>query len=447
MESSHSDEVLPAVGAKATSYLDALAARVAAQPPAQIAARIDELVAAHDDWRARQCLNLNPAESLLSRRSRALLASDMATRLTEGIPGDKVYPHTQRQNDFIDEIEGTIIGLARQQFGARYVEWRPTSTSLADAAVFFALLRPGDVLFGQDMDAGGNLAYNKNGPATLAGAEIVSIPSRGTAFEFDLHRLATLVEQRRPRMIAIGGSNVLFPYPLRELRAIADTVGAVILYDAAHVGLLISSGDFQRPLEEGAHVVTISTHKIMGGPVGGMVLTNDAAIADKVIGLTFPGLMQTRDQNKYAALAVSLAETAAYGPVLAEQMVANAQALARALTAEGFTLVAADRGFTQTHQIFLELGDDAKQFEVRCNAANILLSDVALTGDRARGQRSGSRLATHEVTRQGMEEPQMVQIARLIRRATDGEDPATVGRDVETLLQPFQSLTYSFDQV
>jgi glycine hydroxymethyltransferase len=437
---------IPALSDQAASFLSTIEQRIERWTPARTADRVSELVATHDERRGRRCLNMNPAESLLSSRCRRLLASDMATRLTEGLPGDKLYPHGA-QNQYIDEIEAIIIALAKRQFGARYLDWRPVSTSMANAAVFSALLRPGDVLLSQDEDGGGNYSYHKNGAAGLCGAKIVSAPREGEAFEIDLDRLALLVKEVRPKLIAFGGSNVLFPYPVRRMRELADQVGAMLLYDAAHVGLLISSGDFQRPLQEGAHVVTVSTHKIMGGPVGGLIFTDDRAIADRILKLTFPGLMQTRDQNKYAALAVALAETAEFGPQLAQQMVANARALARALEDEGYNVLARERGYTQTHQIFLELGADAKVFETRCNLANILLSDCALSGDQARRQRNGARLATHELTRTGMKEAQMHEVARLIARAArDAEDPQLVARDVEQLLTRHQRVAYSFDE-
>jgi glycine hydroxymethyltransferase len=427
-----------------TRYVERIESLIGDWNSPRIANHIERLAAAHDAWRER-CLNMNPAESLLSRRCRRLLASDMATRLTEGLPGAKLYPHG-RQNEFIDEIEAIIITLARQLFHARFVEWRPVSTTMANAAAFFALLRPGDVVLSQDEDGGGNYVYNKTGALGLANVRIANIPVRGIAFELDLERLADEAQRLQPRLIAVGGSNVLFPYPVRQLREIADRTGAILVYDAAHVGLLISAGDFQRPLDEGAHVVTLSTHKIMGGPVGGLVLTNDPDIAERVAQVTFPGLMQTRDQNKYAALALALAETREFGVQLAAQMVANARCLAQALHEQGFPVLAQDRGYTRTHQLFLQLGTSAKSFETACQAVNILVSDCALTGDMARSQRTGARLATHEITRLGMKEAETRTIASLIGQAVRRTQPAeSIAAAVADLLARHQRVEYSFD--
>jgi glycine hydroxymethyltransferase len=369
----------------------------------------------------------------------------MATRITEGFPGDKLYPHG-RTNDYFDEIEGIAIALLQEQFGAAYVEWRPVSATMANAAVFYAALRSGDVILSQDEDAGGNYSYQRRGTAGLVGANVVSIPHSGEEFDLNIEELSELADRVQPKMIVIGGSNILFPYALSEIRVIADRVGATILYDAAHVGLHVSHGDFQRPLEEGAHVMTLTSAKIMGGPIGGVVLTNDASLAEGVSRVTFPSLVQKRDMNKVAALAFTLAETKAFGANWSRQSVANARALARALDSQEFELLARDRGYTNTHQIFLKLGAAARLFETRCNNANIILTDCALTGDLARGQRNGSRIGTHEVTRLGMKEAEMEEIARLIRRAYYGEEPERVAADVKQLLSHHGRIVYSFDQ-
>jgi glycine hydroxymethyltransferase len=428
---------------KAMAYLQKVSDTLLGMSPLVIAQRVESLVKDHDGWRER-CLNMNAAETVMSRRARAVLDSDMATRLTEGIPGDKLYPHGV-QNDHIDEIEAVIISLLRRQFGAKHVEWRPVSVTMANAAAFFALLAPGDCILSQAEDGGGNYSYHAHGPAGLARLGVVPVPCNAT-FEIDLDALEYLAIRHRPKMIVVGGSNVLFPYPVADMRKIADQVGALLLYDAAHVALGISMGDFQRPLSEGAHLVSISTAKSIGGPLGGVLMTDDDDLATKILKLTFPGLVQTRDENKYAAQAIALAEMAEFGAAQAHGMLANAHALAAALEREGFKLLARERHYTRTHQIFLELGDTAQEFERRCQAANILVSDCALAGDYAWTARTGARLASHELTRLGMKEPEMDLIAQLIRRVTRDREPADrIASEVKALLERFPRLSHSFD--
>jgi glycine hydroxymethyltransferase len=407
--------------------------------------RLEHLVSEHDEWRTRKCLNLNPAEGLLSERCRSVLGSDLAARLTEGAPGDKQYPHGN-QTKYADEFEAIVLAQASQLWSARYVEWRPISTSMALATVFHALLRPGDVVLAQAADGGGNYAYSPEGPLGLAGANILPLPWSGDHFEIDVDGTRQLAVKNPPRMIVVGGSNVLFPYPVRELRRIADASDAILVYDAAHLGLLIAEGSFQRPLAEGAHIVVVSTHKSMGGPVGGLVLMNDPVIAKRILQGTFPAFMQTRDLNKYASQAIALTEAVEFGAPLARQMVANAQALANALHADGIPALAEQRGYTQTHQLFLKMGSAAHQFEERCHAANILLSDCALSGDISRNQRYGARLATHELTRRGMVEKDMRTVASLIVRAASNIDASTeVAKDVGILASTHPRVAFSFD--
>jgi glycine hydroxymethyltransferase len=412
--------------------------------PEMIADRISRLVQDHDQWRARRSMNLNAADNVLSRRARSLLASDLATRVTEGFPGDKEFP-AREQNVYIDEIEAVLLVLARRRFKAAFADWRATSTTMANASVIFGLTQPGDVILVQPEDGGGNYSYNPVAVPRLAHVEARPLPMAGPCFEVDLDPARAAIRKTSPKLVIIGGSNVLFPYPVRELRQAADEVGAVVLYDAAHLGLLISEGLFQDPFAEGAHVITMSTHKVMGGPVGGLALTNDPLIASKILGLTFPAFLQTRDQNKYAATAYTLAEMAAFGTSYAKQMVVNARALGGALADEGFGVLAADRGFTATHQVFVFIPlERAASFESRCQTSGLLVTKA----QRMNEDRVAVRLTTQEITRVGMGEAEMAIVAGFLRRAimTD-ESTDAISEDVTQFLAPYSHLRYSFDGV
>jgi glycine hydroxymethyltransferase len=428
----------------ALAYLADVDAALSTMAPVDIAEHVRSVVQDHDDWRARHCISLNAAESVLSRRARALLASDMATRVSEGFPGDKEFP-AQAQNVYVDELEATIIALVRRRFRAAFVEWRPTSTTMANATVLFALARPGDVVLAQPEEAGGNYSYNAVAVPALANLNVRPLPFRGPAFELDVEAAQRAILEMAPRLIVLGGSNVLFPYPLEGLRSAADQVGAVIVYDAAHVALLIAHGQFQDPLREGADLLTMSTHKIMGGPVGGLVLTNHAEYAQRILGTTFPRFLQTRDQNKYAATAHALAEMEAFGADYARQMVRNARALGHALEHEGFTVLARDREFTHTHQIFAYIPRDrAESFESRCQAANLLVTRAQRMGP------SGAvaiRLTTQEITRHGMGERDMAAVAGFLRRLIlDQESPDAVAHHIREFVAPFYDIRFGFDE-
>jgi len=426
-------------------YLDEQAEILDRLAPRKIAERITGLVHSHDEWRRTQCLNMVAAENVMSRGARRLLDSDMATRLTEGFPGDKESP-PPRQNVHIDQIEATIIALAQRFFGGKHVEWRAVSTTMVNAIAFFALTDPGDAILVQSMEGGANMNYHVKAIPRLRGLRVHDMPPLED-FAFDLDQVRAVARRVRPAMLVIGGSYVLFPYPVAELREIADEVGARLFYDAAHVGLLIAVGEFQDPLAEGANLLSLSTHKIMGGPVGGLLVTNDAAAAQKMLALTYPAFIQTRDENRYAATAYALAEMLAFGKDYARQIVANAQALAVALEQEGFDVVGKTKGYTRTHQVFLDLREfGAAKFEATCQECNILVHKAHLLGDGARGMRTGVRFTVQELTRLGMEEGEMTQVARFIRRAAAGGESSRVRAEIEELLTSFQQVRFSFDQ-
>lgn len=410
-------------------------------PPLELARRVLATVSDHDQWR-RTVVNLIAAEGLMSRAARSVLSSDLASRLTEGLPGDKdVSSSPVESNRHIEQIEVTIAGLARRLFGAAYAEWRPASNSMANAAVLRAVTRPGDLIAVQPLSAGANISYQEAGVAGVLGLRTAELAATAD-FGIDAAAAAEQVIRLQPRVVVVGGSKVLFPYPLRELRAAADQVGAIVMLDAAHVAPLIAGGRFAAPFADGAHVMTLGTHKSMGGPVGGLVLTNDAQIAAGVSAAIYPGFLQTRDQNKYAAAAIALAELLEHAAAYAAALVTNARALAGALESAGFRLVGADRGGTQTHLLLVSAGPRATEIAAACSRDGILMGPTNIPGDPP-GARGGVRMSVSQVTRQGMTPAEMEVIAGLIADASQGR-PGVAARATE-LARSFPGVGYSFD--
>lgn len=410
------------------------------------ARRVRTLAMGHDEWRRAECLNLTPAENTLSRRVSALLDSDLATRVTEGLPGAKDYP-AGRQNRFVDELEAILIAEASALFEAPFVEWRPVSTSMANAVVFFALARPGDRILAQSSEAGGNYSYQQGAAPGLAGLEVHPIPARGDLFDLDLDACRERALRLRPRLIVVGGSYALFPGPVAELAAIARAAGALLVVDMAHSALFAATGHWPNPLDEGADIVTLSTHKVMGGPVGGLVLTRDAEIAARIVGLTFPAFMQTRDQNKYAAAAHALCEMRTFGRDYAAAMIANARALGSALSERGFRPLGDARGHSAGHLLVVDLAPlDARAVCARWQAANILLSAEHLAYDTP-GRPTGVRLTVQEVTRRGMDAAAMGRIAGwMAALAFDTVDPERVAGEIKAFIAGYPRLLFSFDE-
>jgi glycine hydroxymethyltransferase len=346
-------------------------------------------------------------------------------------------------NRYIDEIESIMIYLVKRLFHCEYVEWRTLSSSMANSLVYFALSKSGDTIMSQSNKGGGNDSYRPNGPPGLRGLKVEDLPC-SPLFDVDYDALDKSIMKVKPSWIVIGGGRVLFPYNLKRLREAADEVGARILYDAAHLGPLIAFGLFQDPLKEGADVMTLGTHKLMGGPIGGLALTNDEDLAKKMLALTHPAFLQTRDQNKYAAAAWSLCELAHFGSEYAKQIQANSKALAVALNEQGFNVVGSEKGYTKTHQVIVNVRDlEPRIIEKRLNESNILIPTTVLWDDSPDG-RGGLRISVQEATRQGMCEGEMRQVASLVKRSTDGEDPISMKAQVERFVTPFRKLKYCF---
>jgi glycine hydroxymethyltransferase len=234
-------------------------------------------------------------------------------------------------------------------------------------------------------------------------------------------------------MITVGGSLNLFPHPVREIRAIADEVGAIVLFDAAHLCGLIAGRAWQQPLEEGAHLMTMSTYKSLGSPASGLIVTNDAKSAEKFDKIAFPGMTANFDAAKSAALAITMLDRRHHGRACAAKMVSTAKALAESLTERGVPLFTTGEGATSSHQFAIRAaafgGGQAAAKKLR--KANVLSCGIGLPIDPVEGDMNGLRMGAPEIVRWGMTEKDMPTLAVLIARGLQGNEPAeTVAADV-----------------
>jgi glycine hydroxymethyltransferase len=253
----------------------------------------------------------------------------------------------------------------------------------------------------------------------------------------------------KPRFIVIGGSVILFPQPVKELREACDKVGAKIIYDAAHVLGLIAAGSFQDPLREGADIITTSTHKTFPGPQGGMILGNvDEATAKKIQSAVFPRFSSNHHLHRMPALYGALREMQEFGKDYAAQIVGNAQALAQELHNCGFNVLAKDIGFTRSHQVLVNCGEPGSGgiAAEKLEQANIILNKNIIPGDGINPKNPrGIRIGVQEMTRFGMKEPEMKQIAKFIKEVVlDGRDPKEVGKEVSDFRKNYQTARYCF---
>lgn len=400
---------------------------------------IKEIVKEHTEWRG-SCINLIASENVVSRKVKEMLISDLGNRYGIGFLHNRFYSGTK----YIDELENYTTDLAKKVFSAEYVNYVPISGTMANLVLFNALTAPGDVVTALSVIDGGHASFREC--SKIHGVSLVPLPFSMDEMNIDVCEAERVIARVKPKIVLLGASEILFPHPVRELREIADEVGAIVAYDAAHVLGLIAGGVFQDPLGEGAEIVTGSTHKTFFGPQGGIILCKGKYA--KLIDNGVWQLVNNHHIHRVAGLSVALAEFLVFGKEYSKKVVSNAKKLAEELYNLGFKVLGANRGFTMSHQVIFKApnrnGDSAAK---RLEEANIITTKTPLPSDKTEEECSGVRLGTQEITRIGMGEDEMVEIAKMIKRVLlDREPPSTVRDDVLKLTSRFRKIRYSFDE-
>ncbi len=405
-----------------------------------IAKRIDQLIARNRAIHERDCFNLNPATNVMNPKAEAVLASGLGTRPSLGYPGDKY----EMGLEAIEEIEVIAAELAGEVFGARFAEIRVASGAMANLYAFLATCQAGDRIIVPPAAIGGHVTHHVAGCAGLFGLKIIEAPVARDGYTVDLTGLKDLAQGMKPKLITIGGSLNLFPHPVAQIREIAEPVGARVLFDAAHQCGIIAGGAWPNPLAEGAHMMTMSTYKSLGGPAGGLIVTNDPDLAEALDQIAFPGMTANFDAAKSAALAITLLDWRLYGAAYAAEMVETAQALAAALLDAGLPLFQTPQGITASHQFALEAarygGGQAVAKHLR--KAGFLTCGIGLPIDPVPSDLNGLRMGTPELVRWGMTQKDMGPLAGLIARALHEEAPESVAGEVAAYRKTFDRIHF-----
>ncbi|MCZ4351455.1 aminotransferase class I/II-fold pyridoxal phosphate-dependent enzyme [Roseovarius aestuarii] len=430
----------PWVPAHCETRVQTIAKETAARPSADIATQIIALTKENRQIHEKDCFNLNPATNVMNPAAEALLASGIGSRPSLGYPGDKY----EMGLEAIEQIEVIAAQLCTAQFGARYAEIRVPSGAIANLYGFMATCKPGDTIIAPPATIGGHVTHHGAGCAGLFGLNTLNAPIRPDGYSVDVEALREQAHQSRPRLITLGGSLNLFEHPVAEVRRIADEVGAFLMFDAAHQCGIIAGGAWKNPLDEGAHLMTMSTYKSLGGPAGGLIVTNESAIAQRLDEIAFPGMTANFDAAKSAALARGMLDWRDHGPAYADAMIALARALATALAAEGLPVFAAERGFTDSHQFAIEAaafgGGQAASKTLR--KAGFLACGIGLPLAEVAGDMNGLRIGTPELVRWGVTPDHAAQLAALIAQALRSETPDALAPQVASLRAQFDRLHY-----
>jgi glycine hydroxymethyltransferase len=387
-------------------------------------------------------INLNPATNVMSPRAEAMLSARLGSRPSLGYPGDKY----EMGLEAIEQIEVMAAELVAEVFRGRYAEIRVPSGAIANLYAFMATCEPGDTIIVPPPEIGGHATHHAAGAAGLYRLTSVPAPIDADGYTVEVDALRELAREVKPRLITIGGSLNLYPHPVAAIREIADEVGAKVLFDAAHLCGLIAGSAWPHPLDDGAHVMTFSTYKSLGGPAGGVVVTNDAELAERIDAIAFPGLTANFDVGKTAALAVTMVDWKVAGEAYAAAMVEAAARLAEEMLRAGLPLFSGRDGPTRSHQFALRAHrwGGGQRAAKQLRKANVLACGIGLPDEPVDGDLNGLRIGTPEVVRVGMKPDDMREVAAFVAAGLDPEqDPAKIASAVSAWRARFDGVQYT----
>lgn len=392
----------------------------------------------NEEGRQRNKIELIASENYVSRAVLEAQGSVLTNKYAEGYPGKRYYGGCE----FVDVAEELAIARAKEVFGSAYANVQPHSGAQANMAVYFALLQPGDTILGMNLAQGGHLTHGS--PVNFSGKLYKVIPygvDKETEL-IDYVELARLAEEHKPKAIIAGASAYSRIIDFARFREIADSVGAYLIVDMAHIAGLVAAGLHPSPLTH-AHATTTTTHKTLRGPRGGLILTNDLELGKLFDKNVFPGVQGGPLMHVIAAKAVAFKE--ALEPdfkVYQQQIITNARKMAASLQQEGFRIVS---GGTDNHMMLVDLrpvGVSGKAAQEALDEVSITVNKNGIPFDPAKpAVTSGIRIGTPATTTRGFGEAEMTEIASIIgltlRNLNDAATYEEARRRVATIVERF----------
>ena len=430
----------------------------------RLVAELVEASKMHERYRGEDCINLIASEGLKSPAVEEMLrlSMDLESRYAEGendLKGHVKKRYYQGQK-YITMIENCVTDLIKMLFKCDWADVRLVSGTHANLAAFkgLSLAAKNNKMVVTPLSCGAHISHDYTGLAGMV-LGLVNIDHAYNVEEMNIDpdKSAGIIRATKPGIITFGGSLFLFPHPVKELRDVADEVGAYIVYDAAHVLGLIAGGVFQDPLREGADFVTSSTHKTFPGPQGGLILGNlkderTERAVKKIQHAIFPLSTSNTHLGRLPALGIAALEMKVFGAELARQTVKNAKTAGQYLYENGLKVLGESKGFTESHQIAVDVREygGGGVIAERLEEANIILNRNILPYDDQsnRENPSGIRIGFQDVTRRGFGEEDIKHLCDLMLQIIKGErEPSEVRKDVIELRKEFSEVKYGFKNV
>jgi glycine hydroxymethyltransferase len=402
-----------------------------------------ELINNQDMWRDK-CINLIASENVQSKKVRAFAGSDFTHRYAEGHPGERYYKGT----NYIDQIENDLKLNLKNIFKCEHTEVRPISGTNSNEAIFSKFVNKEDIVMANSTPGGGHISHHRLGSLGKFTKNIIDFPLTADGYHLDVEKTKNLINQIKPKLIVLGKSLFLFPEPIAELYDVCEQNKTKIIYDGAHVLGLIAAKRFQDPLGDGALMVSASTHKTYFGSQRGLILSNmDNESWRKVDRGAFPGSSSNHHLGTLAQMALSTLEFMEFGEDYADQIIKNAKHLAVYLENEGFMVEGKEFGYTESHQVAVNVKEygGGSMISTLLEQNDIILNMNMLPHEPLRNHNNpeGLRIGVAEMTRFGMNEPEMEKIAGLIKEIVI--DKKNVKDEVNKLRAGYQEVKYSFD--
>lgn len=407
--------------------------------------KIIGIVNTQNKWRREQCINMIASESLMSPLAEKYFTTDFAGRYNEHSGPDRHYHGTQHSY----EIEELCNGIFRNNFNTILVDCRPISGGVANLIVYAAFAKPGDSIVALGIPNGAHVSSTQWGMAGVRGLNSIDMIFDPKEMNIDVEKTVHLIKKVNPKIIMFGASMFLFPHPIKEIKEQIDP-SIKIAYDSAHVFGLVYNKEFQRPLEEGADIISSSTHKTFQGPQGGIIIGSknlEGKDWKKIQTAIFPGTISNQHIHRLPSLAITALEMNEFGKDYAKQVIKNAKALGRSLYELGFKVLCSEKDFTQSHQVIVNVKEfgGGKTVAGILEENNIICNKMSLpidTPQDATKNPSGIRLGSQELTRIGMKENDMRDVALFFSQAI--KEKRSIKTDVEEFRKDFQKVHYCF---
>lgn len=379
--------------------------------------RVEELVMAHDAWRAGRCVNLQPSENILSKAVRSVLSSDMAGRYT--LQSNEFVTNNGASNSyggtrFLNEVEALGSETASSLFHGAHASLKPLSGHIASLLMIASTCRKGDTMMAVSSRDGGYDGYGNGYIPDIFSLKFKELPFDRERWNIDQDAAAASIRASKPKLVILGQSFILFPYEMKPISEACRETGAKLAYDASHVMGLITGGRFQDPIGEGADIVVGSTHKSLPGPQGGLFVTTDDHIWREFSRNTTWRLIDNAHWNRIAGVAQALSEMKRNGARYAARIQSNSGALGKYL--EGSLKCRfPNLGYSKSHQLHMD-EEALRRRGLTFGKLSALLEKSDIIVDTT------GRLGTAEVSRLGMGKGEMKLIASLITEALEGKN-------------------------